>query len=135
MLLLQQVLIQEKAAKADVIITTAQLRGRPAPVLIKGETVEAMKPGAVIVDLAASTGGNCELTKDRETVVVHDVTIIGSSDLAQQVPMHASQLYAKNIMNFLKVLITEEGALNLDFENEILDSSCIAHAGVDRFNQ
>jgi NAD(P) transhydrogenase subunit alpha len=131
----QQVLIQEKAAKADVIITTAQLRGRRAPVLIKAETVASMKPGSVIVDLASSTGGNCELTKDKETIVVHNVTIIGSSDLAQQVPMHASQLYAKNISNFLKVLITEEGELNLDFDNEILNSSCIAHAGEDRFNR
>ena len=131
----QQVLIQEKAAKADVIITTAQLRGKPAPLLIKAETVKQMKPGAVIVDLASSTGGNCELTKDKETIEVHHVTIIGSSDLAQQVPMHASQLYSKNILNFLKVLIDEEGALKLDLENEILGSSCIAHAGEDRFNR
>ncbi len=130
----QQVLIQEKATKADVVITTAQLRGRPAPLLIKADTVKSMKPGAVIVDLASSTGGNCELTKDKQTIEEHGVTIIGSSDLAQQVPMHASQLYAKNILNFLKVLITEEGDLNLDFENEILKSSCIAHAGEDRYN-
>jgi NAD(P) transhydrogenase subunit alpha len=130
----QQQLIQEKAAKADVIITTAQLRGKPAPLLISAATVEQMKPGAVIVDLAASTGGNCELTKNNETIEVHKVTIIGYSDLAQNVPMHASQLYAKNIFNFLKVLISEDGTLNLDLENEILKSSCIAHAGEDRFN-
>lgn len=130
----QQELIQEKAEKADVIITTAQLRGKPAPLLITAATVELMKPGAVIVDLAASTGGNCELTKNNETIGVHNVTIIGNSDLAQNVPMHASQLYAKNIFNFLKVLISEDGNLNLDFENEILKSSCIAHAGEDRFN-
>ena len=76
-----------------------------------------MKSGSIIVDLAASTGGNCELTKDKESIVVHDVTIVGNSDLAQQVSMHASQLYAKNIQNFLKVLITEEGALDLNLEN------------------
>jgi NAD(P) transhydrogenase subunit alpha len=131
----QQKLIQEKAVKADVIITTAQLRGKPAPLLITEETVKSMKPGSIIVDLAASTGGNCQLTKNNETIVIHDITIIGNSDLAQQVSMHASQLYAKNIQNFLKVLINEEGELDLNLENEILDSSCIAHDGVDRFNR
>lgn len=130
----QQALIKEKAEKADVIITTAQLRGKPAPLLVGEETVKLMRPGAVIVDLAASTGGNCELTENNRTVEKHQVTIIGNSDLAQIVPMHASQLYSKNIFNFLKVLISDEGALNLDFENEILKSSCIAHAGEDRFN-
>ncbi len=128
----QQELIQEKAIKADVIITTAQLRGRPAPLLVTEDTVKSMKAGSVIVDLAASTGGNCALTKDNETVLVHNVTIIGDSDLAQRVPMHASQLYSKNIFNFLKVLINEDGSLNLDLENEILKSSCIAHDGQDR---
>lgn len=130
----QQVLIQEKGVKSDVIITTAQLRGKPAPLLVTEETVRSMKPGSVIVDLASSTGGNCELTKDQQTIVVHNVTIIGNSDLAQQVQMHASQLYAKNTLNFLKVLISEEGKLNLDMENEIIKSSCIAHAGQDLFN-
>ena len=130
----QQVLIQEKASKADVVITTAQLRGKPAPLLIREETIKSMKPGSVLVDLASSTGGNCELTKDNETIVAHDVTIIGNSDLAQQVPMHASQLYAKNTFNFLKVLISEDGTLNLDLENEILKSSCIAHKGQDFYS-
>jgi NAD(P) transhydrogenase subunit alpha len=130
----QQALIQENAIKADVIITTAQLRGKPAPSLIKEDTVKSMKAGAVIVDLASSTGGNCDLTQDNQTIVAHGVTIIGDSDLAQQVPMHASQLFAKNIHNFLKVLITHDGILNLDLDNEILGSSCIAHAGEDRFN-
>lgn len=130
----QQVLIQEKACKADVVITTAQLRGKPAPLLINEETVKSMKPGSVIVDLASSTGGNCALTKNNETVVAHEVTIIGNSDLAEQVPMHASQLYAKNIFNFLKVLISEDGTLNLDMENEIIKSSCIAHNGQDLYS-
>ncbi len=129
----QQVLIQEKTAKADVVITTAQLRGKPAPLLITEETVKSMKAGSVIVDLASSTGGNCELTKDNEVIVAHEVTIIGNSDLAQQVPMHASQLFAKNIFNFLKVLISEDGTLNLDMENEIIKSSCIAHNGQDLY--
>jgi NAD(P) transhydrogenase subunit alpha len=131
----QQELIQEKAVKSDVIITTAQLRGKPAPLLITAETVKSMKPGSVIVDLAASTGGNCEVTRNDEIIEVDQVTIIGKSDLAQQVPMHASQLYSKNILNFLKVLLKEDGTLNLDFDNEIIKSSCIAHAGQDRFNE
>lgn len=125
----QQALIQEKAEKADVIITTAQLRGRPAPVLVSEETVHKMKSGAVIVDLASSTGGNCALTKDNETIDHDGVIIIGNSNLAQDVPMHASQLFSKNILNYLKVLVDDEGALNLDFENEIVKSSCIAHQG------
>jgi len=131
----QQALIQEKAIKADVIITTAQLRGKPAPTLITAETVKSMKPGAVIVDLAASTGGNCEVTRNGETIEVNNVTIIGNSDLAQEVPMHASHFYSKNILNFLKVLLREDGTLNLDFDNEIIKSSCIAHAGQDLFNK
>ena len=131
----QQELIQEKASKADVVITTAQLRGKPAPLLIREETIKSMKPGSVIVDLASSTGGNCELTKDNETIVAHEVTIIGNSDLAQEVPMHASQLYAKNTFNFLKVLISEDGTLNLDLENEIIKTSCIAHNGQDLYSK
>ena len=131
----QQALIQEKAIKADVIITTAQLRGKPAPLLITAKTVKSMKPGAVIVDLAASTGGNCEVTRNGEIIDVDNVTIIGNSDLAQEVPMHASQLYSKNIFNFLKVLLNEDGTVNLDFDNEIIKSSCIAHAGQDLFSE
>ena len=129
----QQQLIREKAEKADVIVTTAQLRGKPAPLLVTKETVGKMKPGAVIIDLAASTGGNCELTENQKTVKAHGVTIVGNSNLAQDVPMHASQLFAKNILNYLKVFINEEGELNLDLENEILKSSCIAHQGQARY--
>ncbi len=129
----QQALIQAKAEKADVIITTAQLRGRPAPVLLTAETVQKMKSGAVIVDLASSTGGNCALTQDNETLDVDGVTIIGNSNLAEKVPMHASQLFSKNIFNYLKVFVSEEGELNLDLENEILKSSCISHDGAARY--
>lgn len=120
--------IHEKAIAADVIITTAQLRGKPAPLLIHKDTVNEMKPGSVIVDLAASTGGNCELTEDNKVVSKYGVTIVGNSNLAENMPMHASQLFSKNVHNFLKVLI-KEGELNLDWENEILKSSCIAHQG------
>ena len=87
--------IFEEAVKSDVIITTAQLRGKPAPTLITKEMVEKMKAGSVVVDLASSTGGNCELTEDGKIVVKHGVTIIGNSELAADVPNHASQLFSK----------------------------------------
>lgn len=130
----QQALIQEKAAKADVVITTAQLRGKPAPKLVTEETVNKMKPGAVIVDLAASTGGNCQLTKNNEVVYHNGVIIIGDSNLAASMPMHASQLFSKNIQNYFKVFLNE-GALNLDLENEIVKSSCVVHQGEIRYGQ
>lgn len=120
--------IAEEAAKADVIITTAQLRGKPAPLLITKEVVAQMKDGSVIVDIASSTGGNCELTEDGKIVVKHGVTIIGNSELAADVPNHASQLFSKNVHNFLKTFL-KEGKLEIDMENEILKSSCIASKG------
>lgn len=126
--------IVEVAVKADVIITTAQLRGKPAPTLITKEVVEQMKQGSVIVDLASSTGGNCELTEDQKTVVKHGVTIIGNSELSADVPNHASQLFSKNIHNFLKTFL-KEGKLEIDMENEILKSSCIASEGEIRYGK
>ena len=120
--------IVEEAVKADVIITTAQLRGKPAPTLIAKEVVEQMKPGSVIVDIASSTGGNCELTEDGKTIVKHGVTIIGNSELAADVPNHASQLFSKNVHNFIKTFL-KEGKLEIDMENEILKSSCITSKG------
>jgi len=120
--------IFEEAVKADVIITTAQLRGKPAPTLITKEMVEQMKDGSVIVDIASSTGGNCELSEDEKTIVKHGVTIIGNSELAADVPNHASQLFSKNIHNFLKTFL-KEGKLEIDMENEIIKSSCIASKG------
>ncbi|MDN5201450.1 Re/Si-specific NAD(P)(+) transhydrogenase subunit alpha [Fulvivirgaceae bacterium BMA10] len=128
----QRELIQEKASKADVVITTAQLRGKPAPLLVTKETVDQMKSGAVIVDLASSTGGNCELTKDEEIINHNGVTIIGSSNLAAEVSQHASQLYSKNMHNFLKVIL-KEGEANYDMENEIATSSCIVLEGTIRY--
>lgn len=89
-----------------------------------------MKPGSVIVDLAASGGGNCELTQNNQTVQHQGVTIIGDSSLEAKMPMHASQLYAKNIFNFLKILVKEkEGELSLDFENPLVKGSCLVHDG------
>ncbi len=120
--------IFEEAVKADVIITTAQLRGKPAPTLITKEMVEQMKDGSVIVDIASSTGGNCELSEDEKIIVKHGVTIIGNSELAADVPNHASQLFSKNIHNFLKTFL-KEGKLEIDMENEIIKSSCIASKG------
>jgi len=121
----QAALIQEKAKAADVVITTAQLRGRPAPLLITEDTIKAMKPGAVVVDLAASTGGNCALSKNGETVVEHGVTIIGDSSLPAKMPQDASTLYGNNIVNFLKHIV-KEGKIDLDSADEILSKSLIS---------
>lgn len=115
----QRAEVQGRASKADVIITTAQVRGRKAPVLVPKETVENMKEGSVIVDLAASTGGNCELTQDNQLVVHHGIQILGNSNLASLMPQDASVMYSNNVLNFLKMLI-KDGALNLDMDNEII---------------
>jgi NAD(P) transhydrogenase subunit alpha len=118
--------VQKRAMNADVIITTAQVRGRTAPILVPKSTVEKMKPGSVIVDLAASTGGNCELTQDKQVVQSHGVWIIGDSDLANTMAEDASTLYANNLFNFLKLII-KDGDLHLDFDNEIVKSAFITH--------
>ena len=118
--------VQKRAMNADVIITTAQVRGRKAPILVPSSTVDKMKPGSVIVDLAASTGGNCELTQDRQTIQHKGVFIVGNSALADEMPEDASTLYANNLLNFLKLII-KEGELHLDFENEIVQSAFITH--------
>ncbi|WP_286743716.1 Re/Si-specific NAD(P)(+) transhydrogenase subunit alpha [Roseivirga sp. UBA1976] len=125
----QQALIQEHAAKANIIICTAQIPGRKAPVLITQETVGNMAEGSVIVDLAASTGGNCELTENDRVVQKHGVTIIGNSNLASTMPLDASKMYGKNMVNFLKLLIDAEGNLNLNWEDDILANTCVTHAG------
>jgi H+-translocating NAD(P) transhydrogenase subunit alpha len=124
----QKALLAERAAAADVIITTAQVRGKSAPRIISREMVDQMKPGSVIIDLASSTGGNCEMSKDKETVTYNGVTIIGDSDLAATVPQHASQLFSKNIQNFLKVFLKGKD-LELDLNNEILKSAVIVNEG------
>jgi len=124
----QRQLILDHASKSDVIITTAQLRGKPAPLLITEQAVKNMKPGSVIIDLASSSGGNCELTEDQKSIRKHEVNIIGNSDLAAEIPMHASQLYGKNFHNFIKLFL-KEGKSEFDWEDEIIKSSCIAHEG------
>jgi len=121
----QQDLIQEHAKKADVVICTAQIPGRKAPVLVKKETVEQMKPGSVIIDLAASTGGNCELTENEKTIVKHGITIVGNSNFPSEMPTDASKMYGKNVLNFLKLIIDENGNINLNFEDDIVKGTCI----------
>ncbi len=119
--------IHDQAVKSDVVICTAQIPGRRAPLLLKKETVEAMKPGSVIIDLAASTGGNCELTKDNETLVHQGVKIIGNSQFPTDMPTDASRMYGKNMINFLKLIITKEGALNLNWDDDIVKGTAVTH--------
>lgn len=112
--------IAESASKADIIITTAQIPGKKAPILITEDMIKTMRRGSVIVDLAASTGGNTPLTKNRETVEYNGVSIIGDSNLPATMPSDASKLYGKNILNFLQLIITKEGQLNLQTEDDLV---------------
>jgi H+-translocating NAD(P) transhydrogenase subunit alpha len=121
--------IHDHATKSDVVICTAQIPGRQAPVLLKKETVEAMRPGSVIVDLAASTGGNCELTKNGEILLFNQISIIGKSDYPSDTSSDASKMFGNNLINFLKLLIDKEGKLSLDFNDEIIKSTCACHLG------
>jgi NAD(P) transhydrogenase subunit alpha len=121
--------LAENAGRQDVIITTAQIPGRPAPTLITAEGVHNMAPGSVIVDLAGESGGNCELTKADETVVENGVKVIAPTNLASDMATHASQLYAKNLENFIGLITSEEGALELDFEDEVVAGACLTHGG------
>lgn len=125
---LQQKTIHDHAVKSDVIITTAQIPGRKAPVLLPKETVEAMKPGSVIVDLAATTGGNCALTQAGQEVAHHGVLIIGHENLPGTTPADASKMFGKNVINFLKLII-KNGEMNLNFEDDIVRETCIVHKG------
>jgi NAD(P) transhydrogenase subunit alpha len=125
----QQEMLAEKTKEFDVVVTTALVPGRPAPRLVTRETVAGMRPGSVIVDLAAEAGGNCELT-EADTVVVTPggVTIHGPTNLPATMPVHASQLYARNVTELLRELV-KDGALALDFEDEIVKGACVTHAG------
>ncbi|MGV1049570.1 MAG: Re/Si-specific NAD(P)(+) transhydrogenase subunit alpha, partial [Solirubrobacterales bacterium] len=121
--------LTENAAKQDIIVTTAAIPGRPAPLLITAEAVRGMSAGSVIVDLAAETGGNCELTRAGEAVVENGVKVIGPRNLASEMPAPASQLYAKNLENLLGLLVGEEGEVEVDFEDDILAAACITRGG------
>ncbi|OFY65173.1 MAG: NAD(P) transhydrogenase subunit alpha [Bacteroidetes bacterium RBG_13_42_15] len=119
----QQELIQKRAIASDVIIATAQIPGKKAPVLILRETVMAMKPGSVIVDIVASAGGNCELTENDKTIKVNGVTIIGKSDFPSDMPLDASKMFGSNIINLLKIMISKDGSLNLNMQDEIINGT------------
>lgn len=125
----QKAKIGEHAAKADIIITTAQIPGKRAPILITKEMIGSMKAGSVIIDMAAVTGGNTEYTKNDETVVQNGVTIVGHSALYTTTPADASKLYSKNVQNFLKLILTSEGGLDLNFEDDLVKGCCIVHDG------
>ncbi len=125
---LQQQLIHDHISKADVVITTALIPGRPAPLLIPTSMVDAMKPGSIIMDLASENGGNCELTKKDETITHNGVIIDGTSNIPGTMPVHASELYAKNVAALLTYMV-KEGELNLDLEDEIISESMYTHNG------
>jgi NAD(P) transhydrogenase subunit alpha len=121
--------IAESIMKADIVITTAQIPGKQAPLLVTAEMVETMRSGSVIVDLAASTGGNCELSRNKETIMHKGVTIVGNSNLAAGMPSDASKLYGKNVLNFLQLIIDKDGNLNLNWEDDLVKGCCITHNG------
>ena len=121
-------LIAQHAKAADIVITTAQIPGKPSPVLITEDTVRQMKPGSVIVDLAAEGGGNCMLTEAGRELVKHGVTIIGRLNVPSLMPNQSSSLYARNILNLL-LEFYKDGKINLDPENEIIKGALITHEG------
>ena len=136
----QAALVHERAKQADVVITTALIPGRPAPTLISVDTVQAMKPGSVLVDLAAGRGagadggegrrgGNCPLTETDQVVVRYGVQIVGYTNLAAMVPADASSLYARNLLDFLKLIVTKEGTLNIDLADDIVAATLLARDG------
>ncbi|CAB3809758.1 Re/Si-specific NAD(P)(+) transhydrogenase subunit alpha [Paraburkholderia fynbosensis] len=136
----QAALVHERAKQADIVITTALIPGRPAPTLISVETVQAMKPGSVLVDLAAGRGagvdgsegrrgGNCPLTETDQVVVRYGVQIVGYTNLAAMVPADASSLYARNLLDFLKLIVTKEGTLNIDLADDIVAATLLARDG------
>ncbi len=131
----QQRLVADAVAKhvrdMDLVVTTAQIPGRPAPRIITEAMVRSMKPGSVIVDLAAESGGNCELTRAGETVSAHGVTILGPANLAATLPFHASQMYSRNVQSFIEYA-TRDGALAVDLADPITGPTCVVHGGAVR---
>ena len=124
----QQKLIHDHISKSDIVVTTALIPGKPAPKLIHESMVNSMKPGSIIMDLASENGGNCELTKKDEIITHNGVTIDGSSNIPGSMPVHASELYAKNITSFLTYMI-EDGELKLNLDDEIISGSMYTHLG------
>jgi NAD(P) transhydrogenase subunit alpha len=125
----QEERIAQSIAKADIVVTTAQIPGRKAPILISEPMLGSMRNGSVIIDLAAATGGNTPVTKNNETVQYNGVRIIGNSNLQASMPSDASKLYGKNMLNFLQLIISKEGAVNLNWEDDLVKGSCITHDG------
>jgi NAD(P) transhydrogenase subunit alpha len=125
----QQQRISDSIAKADVVITTAQVPGKKAPLLITEPMLARMRAGSVIIDLAAASGGNTPVTRNAETIRYNGVTIVGNSNLPAMMPADASKLYGKNILNFLALLTTGEGALHLPWNDDLVKGACIAHDG------
>lgn len=125
----QQQRIAESIAKADIVITTAQIPGKKAPILITEDMLQAMRKGSVIIDLAAATGGNTPVTKNNQTVLYKGVHIIGNSNLAATMPSDASKLYGKNLLNFLQLIIDKEGNCNLNWNDDLVKGSCITFNG------
>jgi NAD(P) transhydrogenase subunit alpha len=125
----QQARIAEAVAKADIVIATAQIPGKQAPLLVTQAMLDNMKAGAVIIDLAAATGGNAAATKNNETIQYKEITIVGNSNLPSGMPWDASKLYGKNILNFLNLMIDKDGNWNLNFEDDLVKGTCITHGG------
>ena len=124
----QRQAIHDQASKSNVIICTAQIPGRKAPELILEDTVKVMATGSVIIDLAASSGGNCVLTVDNQTIVKYGVTIVGESNFPSSLPMDASKMFSKNMYNFLSLMI-QKGSVHLNWDDDILLNTCISHQG------
>ena len=125
----QQEVLEARIALADAVITTAAIPGRPAPRIVSRAAVERMKAGAVIVDIPAESGGNCELTRAGETVIHNGVRIVGPVNLPAQLAYHASEMYSRNLLNFLKPALDKSGALAIDWQDEVFAQSCLTHDG------
>ena len=128
----QQRRLAEHIKSVDVIVTTAAVPGRPAPKIITADMVSGMKAGSVIVDLAAETGGNCELTQPGANIEVGGVLVAGPLNLASMGALHASEMYARNVFNFLSLMLDKQGQLTLDWNDELIAKTCLAHAGEKR---
>jgi NAD(P) transhydrogenase subunit alpha len=125
----QRELLADRIAEVDAVITTAQVPGRRAPLLVTADAVRRMKPGSVIIDLAGESGGNCELTEPGQTVVKEDVTIVAPVNLPAEMPDHASSLYARNIQSFIELVTGEDGSLAIDWDDDIIKSACVTRDG------
>ena len=125
----QQQKIAESISRSDIVITTAQIPGKRAPVLVTEPMLQSMRKGAVVIDIAAATGGNTPFTKNNETVIYNGITIVGNSNLPSAMPADASKLYGRNLLNFLVLIVDKQGKLVLDFEDELVSGACICHEG------